>query len=288
MIIIDLNQVMISNLMMQLGNHTNAQLEENMVRHMVLNAIRSFNQRFSREYGEIVIACDNTNNWRKKEFPYYKANRKKNQEKSELDWKGIFDCLGKIRQELKDYFPYRVIDVESAEADDIIAALVHTHGKIVSSADDEKILILSGDKDFIQLHIYSNVRQYDPVRKKFIEHNDPERYLKEHILKGDSGDGVPNILSGDDCFVVGQRQKPLTAKKIEAILEEGLEGKLNHPLFRNFKRNMHLINLSFTPYEIKEKILAQYEEQDERDRSKMMNYFITNRLKNLMESIGEF
>jgi hypothetical protein len=274
--------------MMQLGNHTNAQLEENMVRHMVLNAIRSFNQRFSREYGEIVIACDNTNNWRKKEFPYYKANRKKNQEKSELDWKGIFDCLGKIRQELKDYFPYRVIDVESAEADDIIAALVHTHGKIVSSADDEKILILSGDKDFIQLHIYSNVRQYDPVRKKFIEHNDPERYLKEHILKGDSGDGVPNILSGDDCFVVGQRQKPLTAKKIEAILEEGLEGKLNHPLFRNFKRNMHLINLSFTPYEIKEKILAQYEEQDDRDRSKMMNYFITNRLKNLMESIGEF
>ena len=273
---------------MQLGNHTNAQLEENMVRHMVLNAIRSFNQRFSREYGEIVIACDNTNNWRKKEFPYYKANRKKNQEKSELDWKGIFDCLGKIRQELKDYFPYRVIDVESAEADDIIAALVHTHGKIVSSSADEKILILSGDKDFIQLHIYSNVRQYDPVRKKFIEHNDPERYLKEHILKGDSGDGVPNILSGDDCFVVGQRQKPLTAKKIEAILEEGLEGKLNHPLFRNFKRNMHLINLSFTPWEIKEKILAQYEEQDDRDRSKMMNYFITNRLKNLMESIGEF
>jgi hypothetical protein len=288
MIIIDLNQVMISNLMMQLGNHTNAQLEENMVRHMVLNAIRSFNQKFSREYGEIVIACDNTNNWRKKEFPYYKANRKRNQEKSELDWKGIFDCLGKIRQELKDYFPYRVIDVESAEADDIIAALVHTHGKIVSSADDEKILILSGDKDFIQLHIYSNVRQYDPVRKKFIEHNDPERYLKEHILKGDSGDGVPNILSGDDCFVIGQRQKPLTAKKIEAILEESLDANLNHPLFRNYKRNMRLINLSFTPYEIKEKILAQYEEQDDRDRSKMMNYFIANRLKNLMESIGEF
>jgi 5'-3' exonuclease len=288
MIIIDLNQVMISNLMMQLGNHTNAQLEENMVRHMVLNAIRSFNQKFSREYGEIVIACDNTNNWRKKEFPYYKANRKKNQEKSELDWKSIFDCLGKIRQELKDYFPYRVIDVESAEADDIIAALVHMHGKIVSSPSDEKILILSGDKDFIQLHIYSNVRQYDPVRKKFIEHNDPERYLKEHILKGDSGDGVPNILSNDDCFVIGQRQKPLTAKKIEAILEEGLEGKLNHPLFRNYKRNMHLINLSFTPWEIKEKIFAQYDEQNNRDRSKMMNYFITNRLKNLMESIGEF
>jgi hypothetical protein len=279
MIIIDLNQVMISNLMMQLGNHTNAQLEENMVRHMVLNAIRSFNQRFSREYGEIIIACDNTNNWRKVEFPYYKANRKKNQEKSELDWKGIFDCLGKIRQELKDYFPYRVIDVVSAEADDIIATLVHTYGKVVSSENDEKILILSGDKDFIQLHVYSNVRQYDPVRKKFIEHNDPER---------DSGDGVPNILSNDDCFVVGTRQKPMTAKKIEGILEFGLDGKFDHPLYRNYIRNKRLIDLKHTPENLQEIIMQQYEQQDKRDRSKMLNYFITNRLKTLMESIGEF
>jgi hypothetical protein len=288
MIIIDLNQVMISNLMMQLGNHTNAQLEENMVRYMVLNSIRSFNQKFSREYGEIVIACDNTNIWRKVEFPYYKANRKKTQEKSELDWKSIFDCLGKIRQELKDYFPYRVIDVVSAEADDIIATLVHTHGKTVSSAGDEKILILSGDKDFIQLHVYSNVRQYDPVRKKFIEHNDPERFLAEHILKGDSGDGVPNVLSNDDCFVVGQRQKPLTAKKIEGILELGLDGKFDHPLFRNYIRNKRLIDLKNTPKNLQEVILQQYEEQNNRDRSKMLNYFISNKLKNLMENIGEF
>ena len=288
MIIIDLNQVMISNLMMQLGNHTNAQLEENMVRHMVLNSIRSFNQKFSHEYGEIIITCDNTNIWRKIEFPYYKANRKKNQEKSELDWKSIFDCLGKVRQELKDYFPYRVIDVVSAEADDIIATLVHTYGKVVSSKSDEKILILSGDKDFIQLHIYSNVRQYDPVRKKFIEHSDPERYLQEHILKGDSGDGVPNILSNDDCFVVGQRQKPMTTKKIEGILELGLDGKFDHPLFRNYIRNKKLIDLKYTPKHLQTEIMQQYEKQNNQDRSKMLNYFISNRLKNLMESIGEF
>jgi len=288
MIIIDLNQVMISNLMMQLGNHTNAQLEENMVRHMVLNSIRSFNQKFSHEYGEIIITCDNTNIWRKIEFPYYKANRKKNQEKSELDWKSIFDCLGKVRQELKDYFPYRVIDVVSAEADDIIATLVHTYGKVVSSKSDEKILILSGDKDFIQLHIYSNVRQYDPVRKKFIEHSDPERYLQEHILKGDSGDGVPNIFSNDDCFVVGQRQKPMTTKKIEGILELGLDGKFDHPLFRNYIRNKKLIDLKYTPKHLQIEIMQQYEKQNNQDRSKMLNYFISNRLKNLMESIGEF
>ena len=288
MIIIDLNQVMISNLMVQLNGHTNAQLEENMVRHMVLNAIRSFNQKFSQEYGEIIIACDNTNNWRKIEFPYYKANRKKNQEKSELDWKSIFDCLSKIREELKEYFPYRVIDVVSSEADDIIATLVHTYGKVVSSDSDEKILILSGDKDFIQLHVYSNVRQYDPVRKKFIENNDPDRFLSEHILKGDSSDGIPNILSSDDCFVIGKRQTPLTTKKIDSLLELGLDGKFDHPLFRNYIRNKRLIDLKHTPENLQATIMQQYHAQNNQDRSKMLNYFISNRLKNLMENIGEF
>jgi len=215
MIILDLNQVMISNLMVSLGNHTNAQLEVNSVRHMVLNAIRAFNQKFSGEFGQIVIACDNTNIWRKKDFPYYKANRKKNIAKSELDWKAIFECLGMIRQELKDFFPYRVIDIESAEADDVIATLVYENGSVLGDGA-EKILILSGDKDFIQLHTFANVKQYDPVRKKFITHDNPVRFLKEHIMKGDSSDGIPNILSSDDCFVTGKRQKPMTSKKMLA------------------------------------------------------------------------
>jgi hypothetical protein len=281
MIIVDLNQVMLSNLMVQLGNHTNAQIEENMVRHMVLNSIRGFKNKFGEEYGELVIACDNTNVWRKKEFPYYKANRKKNQEKSELDWKAIFECLGKIRQELKDFFPYRVIDVESAEADDVIATLVKTY-------HDNKILIMSGDKDFIQLHKYPNVKQYDPVRKKFIKHEDPERYLEEHILKGDSGDGVPNILSPDNCFVIGERQKPMTQKKIDAFIDLGLLGKWDHPQCRNYMRNRTLIDLSCVPEYIAEKVLMQYEQQSNKDRSQLFNYFIANKLKNLMENISEF
>jgi len=286
MIIVDLSQVMLSNLMMQIGNHTNAKIEENMVRHMVLNSLRSYKQKFSEEYGEIVIACDNTNYWRKQLFPYYKANRKKNQEKSELDWKAIFECLNKIRAELKEYFPYRVIDVESAEADDIIATLVRT------SSLDEAVLILSGDKDFIQLQKYNtinqNVKQYDPIRKKWIKHDNPERYLAEHILKGDSGDGVPNVLSSDNCFVIGERQKPLTQKKIDALIELNLEGKFDHSLARNYMRNKHLIDLSMIPENVKENILESYNSQDNKGREKMFNYFIANKLKNLMESIGEF
>jgi 5'-3' exonuclease len=280
MIIVDLSQVMLSNLMMQLGNHTNAQIEESMVRHMVLNSLRSYKVKFADEYGEMVIACDNTNYWRKQYFPYYKANRKKNQEKSEMDWKAIFECLNKIRAELKEYFPYKVIDIESAEADDIIATLVKNF------SEEENVLILSGDKDFIQLHVYPDVKQYDPVRKKWITHDNPKRYLVEHILKGDSGDGVPNVLSSDNCFVVGERQKPLTAKKILNIIDtiDNLEG----PLFRNYCRNKKLIDLSEVPEEIAKKVIESYKSQEDKGRDKMFNYFIANKLKHLMEHIQEF
>lgn len=285
MIIVDLNQVMLSNLLMSLGKHTNASIEENMVRHMILNSLRSYRTKFAADYGEMVIACDNTNIWRKQIFPYYKANRKKNQEASEMDWKAIFECMNKIRSELKEYFPYKVIDIETAEADDVIGTLVEEFGTELGGSP---ILILSGDKDFIQLHTYANVKQYDPTRKKWINHDNPERYLEEHVLKGDSGDGVPNVLSSDNCFVVGERQKPLTQKKIDALIELGLAEKMDHPNFRNYMRNRKLIDLRYTPDDIHTKVMESFNAQNGKDRSKLMNYFIANRLKNLTEHISEF
>lgn len=286
MIIVDLNQVMLSNLMAQLGNHTNAQVEETMVRHMVLNAIRSYKQKFGPEYGELIIACDNTNYWRKHKFPYYKANRKKAIAESEMNWKSIFECMNKIRSELKEFFPYRVIDVESAEADDIIATLVAEFGLSINTG--EKILILSGDKDFIQLHTYANVKQYDPVKKKWISHNDPNAFLVEHIMKGDASDGIPNILSDDDCFVTGTRQKPLTAKRMTSLINTIPDKDYDQRTYRNFCRNRELIDLSYIPEKIKESVLSQYCNQAGKDRSKLMNYFIANKLKNLTEYISEF
>jgi len=282
-IILDLSQVMLSNIMVQLGNHTNAQVEENMVRHMVLNSIRMYKTKFGSEYGEFVIACDNKNYWRKQLFPYYKANRKKSQAASELDWKAIFECLNKIRGELKEHFPYRIIDVESAEADDIIGTLSIEFGNT-----NEKILILSGDKDFQQLQRYINIRQYNPVLKKFITCNDPDKFLAEHILKGDAGDGIPNILSDDNCFVLGSRQKPMTQKKMDDLINLGLDGKLDHPNFRNYVRNKQLIDLTQVPEGIKLQILESYDEQANKKSSNLLNYFIANRLKNLTESIQDF
>ena len=278
MIIVDFNQVMISNLMMQLGNHTNIPLEEGLFRHMVINSLRSYKQKFQSEYGEIVIACDDRNYWRKQVFPYYKANRKKNRDASEINWNQVFDIFNTIKTEIKEYFPYRVIQVESAEADDIIATLV-TENK------DKTILILSADKDFVQLQKYATVRQYDPIRKKWIKEDNPQQYLYEHILKGDQGDGIPNILSDDDTFVTDKRQKPMTQKKMDLFKSQGISQDM---LKRNFARNELLVDLTKIPDNIRNGVINKYNEENGKDRSKLFNYFISHNLKLLMDSVGDF
>lgn len=284
MFIVDLNQVMISNFMMQIGNHTNIKIEEDLVRHMVLNSIRSYNTKYKNEYGEMIIACDDRGSWRRNIFPYYKANRKKDRENSELDWNAMFDIMGKLREELKEYFPYRVIHVTDAEADDIIGTLVQEYGNTM-----EKILILSGDKDFRQLHTYMNVRQYDPTRKKWIEENNPARYLREHIMRGDRGDGIPNFLSRDDTFVLAGRQKQIRQTKLDVWLEHtNPEEFCDENMLRGWRRNEQLVDLSFIPALIKVQIKDQYAAQAGKTKAKLFDYFIQHRLKNLMSDLDQF
>lgn len=284
MILVDLNQVMISNLMAQIGNHHNAQLDENMLRHMILNTLRSQRNRFKAQYGEFIICADDKNYWRKKVFPYYKASRKKTREKSELDWNAIFTVLNKVREELKTFFPYKVIQIPHAEADDIIGTIVHKEGTVLNTGA-EQILILSGDKDYIQLHKYANVEQYDPTRKRWIKHSNPEAYLFEHIVKGDAGDGVPNILSSDNCLVVGERQRPITKKRLAEWVDVDA---MDESTKRNFHRNKMLIDLECIPDDVKEEVMLQYDNDEGKDRSQLLNYFINNKLKVLMEHINEF
>jgi hypothetical protein len=281
--IVDLNQTMIANLMAQIGNHTNIKIEEDLLRHMILNSLRNYNHKFRAEFGEMVIACDDKHYWRRTMFPYYKVNRKRDREKSELDWNAIFEVLNKVREELKTYFPYRVIQIDTAEADDVIASLCLEFGN-----SNQKILIISGDKDFRQLQAFMNVHQYDPVRKKFIRENDPSRYLREHIMKGDRGDGIPNFLSRDDVFVVNQRQKPLRQTKIDMWIDQQPEAFCDEVMLRNYKRNQQLVDLSLIPNDIKEAVVTSYHAQVGKGRDKLFNYFVQNKLRNLISDLDQF
>lgn len=282
-ILVDLNQVMIANMMVQIGNHHNAEVDENMIRHMVLNTLRFNRMKFKEEFGELIICADDKNYWRRQVFPYYKAARRKHREESELDWTSIFNALNKVRQELKEVFPYKVIQIDGAEADDIIGTIAHHEGRELNTG--EKFLILSGDKDYIQLHKYANIKQYNPVLKKWVTHSNPEQYLFEHVIKGDAGDGVPNILSPDNAFVMNIRQKPVTKKRLEEWID--IE-RMAPEVKRNYLRNKSLIDLSEIPEHLKNKILEAYSAENTKDRSQLLNFFIKNRLKLLTESLGEF
>jgi len=279
MIIVDINQIMISNLMVQINGRNAVELSEDLVRHMVLNSLRAHNKKFRKEYGQMIIACDSSNVWRRTAFPNYKAGRKENRAKSEHDWEFIFDVLAKIKKEIKDFLPYKVVAVESTEADDIIATLC--------KRTNEKVLILSGDKDFIQLH-NDRIKQYNPVLNKFVgKDENPVIYIREHILKGDRSDGIPNVLSDDNVFIEGRRQTPLTKKKIEAWVNEVVP-TFNDVQQKNYERNRQLIDLNCIPKELESNINREFDNVEVATRDKILGYFINKKLKTLIESIDEF
>ena len=280
MILIDMNQIALANLMMNLKMNNSKTVDESMVRHMILNSIRMYRKEHQSEYGEVVLTWDSKHSWRRDYFPEYKASRRKGREESSLNWDEIFGTLNKIRNEIKESFPYKYLEVFGAEADDII-------GFLCEENRDEKIMIISGDKDFIQLQKYSNVTQWSPITKKQVNGFDPTIYLKEHILKGDTSDGVPNVLSPDNTFTDGLRQRPLTRKKIQSWLVGG-GSDWNDEVKRNFQRNLTLIDLTQTPEELKNQIRLEYNNAPHGDRSKLLNYFMKNKLRELTENIGEF
>ena len=279
MIILDMNQITLANVMMNFHMNKSDELEEDMVRHMILNSIRMYRTMFKDEYGEIVLAYDSRHYWRRDIFPQYKQNRKKGRENDTKDWDSIFGLLNSMKSEFKEILPYKFLEVYGAEADDIIATLCKEY-------QDQKTMIISGDKDFIQLQKYENVSQYSPILKKMVNGHNPDTYIKTHILKGDSSDGVPNVLSPDHTFVEGLRQRPLSKKKIEAWIKS--ETGMSEEVKRNYQRNHKLINLDNTPEDLQKSILDTFNEAPYGDRSKILTYFIENKLKELTDSIGDF
>ena len=281
MILIDLSQIMMASTMMSMEKgQTEADLD--FVRHSVLNSLRMYRTKYTDEYGELVICCDDRKSWRKDYFPLYKAGRRSGRDSSPLNWSQIFECFDTIKSELKTIFPYKYIQVEGCEADDIIGFLSRHESR------NEKIMIISSDKDFIQLHS-DNVKQWSPVTKKIVNGEEPNQYLFEHILKGDKGDGVPNILSADDSIVNGVRQRPITRKYIDNFVMHNaqLNGRTDDEI-RNFHRNQKLIDLKETPKDLSDKIWEEYRQEPEGQRRDLLNFFIEKKLTNLIESIGDF
>ena len=279
MILLDFSQVMIASFM-SIGRGR-VVVEEELLRHTVLNTIRQYRRQF-KEYDTngFVICCDSVHNWRKESFPEYKASRKKKKEDDTTDWKSLYAFLDEMIEDLRENFPYKVIQVDRAEADDIIAVLSE-------HVATNPTLIISSDKDFIQLHKYEGLVQWSPLTKQFIT-GDPVESLYEKLIRGDAGDGVPNILSSDDVLITeGKRQTPVTKKKLEAWRGKKPEEFCTEDMLRNYYRNRTMVDLSQTPETIRINIINQFKEQVPKQNG-LMSYFVEKRLKNLMEHIEDF
>jgi len=288
MIIVDYSGIALASIII------NKTFDEQLIRHMILNSLRMYRTRYKEEYGELVLAVDASNNWRKTAFPQYKASRKKTQKESTFDWGEAFRILNKIREEIAENFPYTVVRVDGCEADDVIGTLVTRNPDPNRDYDPEKIMIVSSDRDFLQLQKYKFVRQYSPLLKKELSVDNPRVWLQTHIIKGDKGDGVPNILSDDNVFVEGFRQTPITQKKIDSIIEDLEEGELLYAAswYRNYCRNKKLIDLSETPKELRREIINNFmaDKPDTRwmRRGKVFPYLVENKCNELIKSAQEF
>ena len=278
MIIVDYSQIALSNIIVQKID------DKDLIRHMILNSLRMYNKKYRDEYGQMVLACDGFNTWRKDFFPEYKAARKKNRSASDLDWNNIFTSLNETREEIRDHLPWKVLHLDGTEADDIIATLT---AQTQEFGQHEDVMIISADKDFAQLQKFNNISQYSPMLKKYIKVEHPRKQLLEMILRGDTSDGVPNVLSGDNVFVDEIRQTPLRQKVVDQLIED--PSSQGPEVLRNIQRNRLLIDLQSTPKTLKEEIINTFNGQDKwSNKGKVLPFLIEKRCRRLVDDIGDF
>ena len=283
MILLDFSNIIVGSIMVAHRIPDEERTSEDFIRHLVLNSMRNYRIKHRDKYGELVICTDMHSSWRKQEYPYYKANRKKvrDKQKSEgMNWSDLFQTINTIILEIDEFFPYKVIRVPHAEGDDVIAVLARNL--------PEKSIIISSDKDFTQLQKYKNIKQFSPIQKKMLTVPDPYKYLKEHIIRGDKGDGIPNILSADDCIVEGVRQRPISKKKVETWMDKKPEDFCENGMSEKWERNKKLIDFDCIPKEISDAIADEYAKEKTPKQGQLLNYFISKKLKFLMEHIGDF
>jgi len=297
MILIDYSQVALAAILTFQRELKGTESEvKNLIRHVTLSTIKSYKKKYGKEYGDLVICCDGRKYWRKEFFEYYKGMRKSNREKSDLDWGLIFDTLSEMRIDLATHFPYKVLHIDRAEADDIVAVMTKyvQENELIQTGlveESQKVLILSSDKDFKQLQLYPNVKQWSPMQKKYITATKQEiiEHKIEHIVKGDTGDGVPNILSKDNVFMEGERQKPMSAKRLQEFFENGFNACKNDEERRNWHRNATLVDFDFIPEDVSKTIIDSYlNTKPTGDKMAIMQYLIDHKCRLLLDELEDF
>lgn len=279
-LLFDFSPIIYSAIPVFVSKNPDEELTEGLIRHLLLNTLRERIKEY-KDTHEIIICMDSGDYYKKDIFPYYKFKRKQQREDSMINWNAIFPHILKIKEELKEVFLHKIIEIPKLEADDIIATLVK-HFR------SEEILIISNDTDFMQLQRWGNVKQYSPLKGIYIKSENPELELKEKIIRGDAGDGVPSILSSDDCFALKIRQKPITKKLFEEFINADLDNYEDELIRKRWLRNKSLIDLSEIPQEYEEMVIAAYYNTNTYKKNVLMDYCFKNGLTNILQHMSDF
>lgn len=262
-------------------------------RHIFLNSILSYKKMWGGKCGNIIICCDGKHNWRKDVFPPYKGVRKANREASDTDWLSIFSILNEIKIELASIFPYKVIQADKAEGDDVIFTLSDYFAEnefVVYGLEEspQHVMNISSDHDFLQQYKHKNYAQWSPRIKKVIP-RPPKTFLIEKIITGDEGDGIPSVLMTDDfCMDKSKygRALPITKKVIEKYSNLS---NLNEFELARYKRNEQLISSEYVPHDIRDRIIRLYKmAPDKADRQAIFEYCIKYNLRQHTPRVAEF
>ena len=294
MVLLDFSGTLFQSIAVSLSKNHGVTTDIGYLRHLIINTLRSYSVKFRDRYGDMVICLDSKDGtWRKEIFPYYKAQRHKLKIDSGIDWKQVFSDVDIIIKEIQEYLPYKCIYIKGLEADDVIAILAKNAEKICRHNElglmDEDVLIVSNDKDYVQLHKLFYVVQYKPRSGTFVKEKNSDFLLTELILKGDKSDGIPNILSSEDTFVtMGKRQKSVTTDFIKTFLKDGVSC-LNEEAKKRYYLNKKLISFDDIPDEYVSSVLDEYSKSKKNfSRFELFEYFTRNGLKELTSRIKDF
>lgn len=286
MLIIDMSNVFFSSVH-EYTSRTSEELDENTLRSMILRRLYAFkrNLRIGNDR-DIILAFDARDGyWRKDYFPHYKAKRKVIREESKVDWDTIFGYWNKIVEEFKENLPMISLSCPHAEADDIFATMCFRYSRVI-----DEIMIASSDEDTVQLQLlYKNVKQYSLKRKKLINVENVNYNLFEHIVKGDIGDGIPNILSPENSLIDGIRQKSV---RKTAMDEWRTKGGIRTPekfctdeMLARFKTNKLMVDFNEIPMDIINQIDEQYKNY-KRPKGTLFAYLAKHQLTAIMDDIS--
>lgn len=274
-LLIDFSHLSIRNLFADREIINNPNPEFNLHRHQLITSLLFLIKKFNPN--EVVLGIDNKLNWRKKLYTDYKAHRKAKRDQDVFPWDAYYTYLEELIQDIKDNFPFKVIEQRYAECDDIIAILCK-----YSPFSGENIVVTS-DKDFVQLLSLPHVKIYDPIKRKFMEEKQPKIFLEAKILMGDKSDNIPAIKPR-----VGEKTAWKLANnkdELDALLHDAESGKAYR---KNYKLNRILIDFNSIPDVIKTKVLKQYDiyEMNEFGSLALTRFFKKLKLKKLASDVA--